>query len=65
MGEKKLEELERRISEHFYNEARIARDILKANLTEEETDVLVLYMAKHPYGKLVDSLFKDSDKKGV
>ncbi len=63
LDEKKLEQLKCRISEHFYNEARIMRDILKAKLTEEETDALVLYMENHPYAKLANSLFRNSGNK--
>ena len=54
--------LERRISDHFYEEAKIVRDILNANLTEEETEELDQYMKKHPYAKLVDSASKETEK---
>jgi hypothetical protein len=59
----KIEELKHRISEHFYNEAKIMRDILKANLTDKETEDLVRYMEKHPYGKFIDTMCGSSEKK--
>lgn len=53
---KKLNELKRRISEHFYNEARSMKDILKAELTQKETDELVRFMEKHPFSRIVTQL---------
>ncbi|MBA7613298.1 hypothetical protein ES703_20544 [subsurface metagenome] len=53
---RKLRGLERRISEHFYNEAQIMKDILEANLTEEETEELVDFMNTHPYAQIIDRL---------
>lgn len=56
MTRKMLRELQRRISEHFYNEARIMKDILEANLTEEEANELTRFMNKHPYAIVIDRL---------
>lgn len=53
---KSLNELKRRVNEHFYNEARLMKDILKAELSQKETDELVQFMEKHPFSRIVTQL---------
>lgn len=47
-----LKELERRISDHFYNEARIMKDILEAALTDKEAKALGQFITAHPFSEL-------------
>ena len=47
-----LEELERRISEHFYNEAKILKDMLEAELTKDESEGLERFIKNHPFSQL-------------
>jgi len=52
MARKELIELERRISEHLYNEAEIIKDMLETDLSPEEWRELKEYMNRHPYHEL-------------
>ncbi len=52
MTSKALKELESRISDHFYNEARIMKDILESGLTDEEAKALSQFMLAHPFSEL-------------
>lgn len=52
LSKKKLRELERQISQHFYNEARIMKEMLEADLTKEELKKLNTFMLRHPFYQL-------------
>ena len=52
MSGKKLEELKRRISAHFYNEAEIMKDIMDSDSTKEESKEIEQFIKSHPFSEL-------------
>lgn len=57
-----LEELQRQISEHFYNEAKILLAILEADLSSKEWKKLKMFMENHPYHEAYEYLKNLSNK---
>jgi aminopeptidase C len=61
LTKKKLRELQRRISEHFYNEAQIMKDMLEADLSKDEIRELKEFMLKHPFYQISNFVQKKSE----
>ena len=55
----KLEEFKKRISDHFYKEAEIGKDLLETNeLTAEEFEELTTFIKHHPWADGVREIKK-------
>jgi len=52
MNKKAVEIFKSRISEHFYNEAKILNDLLESNLSPSDWIEIKKYMEEHPYHEL-------------
>jgi hypothetical protein len=63
MTRKILAEMEKRISDHFYNEAAIMKDILECNLTDKESKELGRFIKNHPFSELSRYLQEVRQKK--
>lgn len=61
MNKKKVEEFERRINTHLYNEAGIINDMMEADLSPSEWKEIKDFMIQHPYHELYIFL-KDKQK---
>lgn len=66
MTREKLEEFKKRISDHFYKEAEIGKDLLETQeLTEEEFHELNIFIKQHPWAdgvREIKKLSKTSQK---
>lgn len=58
-----LRELKRRISDHFYNEAEIMKDILEADLSDEDCKELQRFMLNHPFSQVIEQIKAVRQKK--
>ena len=54
---KTIVELKKRVSDRYYNEAKIMNDILESNTTKEERKELE-FMINHQYAKVVNSIYE-------
>lgn len=51
-----LNKLKNRIDKHFNNEAKIMRDILTSNLSDNDFKELIEFMSNHPLKECIDLL---------